>query len=759
MPKSNDTPTHLRPYIFHGVDLEPTANPPQYYGTCPFCDKELKFYVNSQDGLWDCKVCGRKGNAHTFLEQLWEESDEQTPREELEALAKERRLLSASVLECWGVVKSLTTRDWLIPGYNTSGQVRQLYRYIKSTATGKSTLYPTPSLPHAILGMGAYRRAKKWVYVCEGPWDGMALQEALTVAKYDSNEDKYSYTLNPEVCLFAECSVLAYPGCGSIGEPFKRWLPLFADKGIFLLGDSDYPQQVRGAPTVPAGYAAVKRAVELIVMHAAGEMPSSIYYLNWGPEGYAPGLPDKYDVRDWLTNKVGNYDAVTPQQRVHQLGSLFASLQPAPTDWAPGAKGGSAGTPSMGTLECNDWKTLQTAWRIAFKWTDGLDRALSAMMATVLSTKAIGSQLWLQVIGPPSCGKSSLCEALSTNTSFIYSKSTLRGFHSGYDDGSGRNHSPLEKMMDKTLVVKDGDALLQIPNLGQVLSEARDVYDRVSRSSYRGPQSKDWTGINLTFILCGTGSLRTLDSSELGERFLKCDIMDGIDEALEDSILDKVIEQADSDMNLEAGATADSQNNPDLTRAMQLTGGYVEFLRLNSQRLLMAVDVTTAVKEHIKLLGKFVSYMRARPSKTQEEVTEREIASRLTIQFMRMAKGQSASFQLQEVTQEVMRRTYLIAMSTARGRTLRIAKELYNCRHREGEEHGLEMSVLANYSGESDDSIKPMLKFLRKIGAVDVVSIEVVRGLKSPLVWRLSTPLQKVFERMMQLGQELGIPS
>lgn len=757
MPKSNDTPIHIRAFTFHGVDLEPTTNLPQYYGTCPFCDKERKFYVNSQDGLWDCKVCGRKGNPHTFLEQLWEESDSRTSREELAELARERRLLFPETLDRWGVVRSVTTRDWLIPGYNASGQVRQLYRYIKSPTSKTAILYPTPGLSHCIMGMGAYNKGKRWVYLCEGPWDGMALQEALTFSKYSSEEDKYQYTLNGDSCLFHECSVLAYPGCGAVGEPFKKWLPLFSDKGLFILGDSDHPQTLKGVPTIPAGYAAVKRAVELIAVHSAGEMPKSIYYLHWGPNGYAPELPSGYDVRDWLTNKIGGYSAATPQDRVQQLSSLFANLQPAPADWAPGTRteASSSGAPSLGTLECTDWKTVRNAWRIAFKWTDGLDRALCAMLATALSTKAIGSQLWLQVIGPPSCGKSSLCEALSTNTTFIHAKSTLRGFHSGYDDGTGRNHSPLEKMIDKTLVVKDGDALLQIPNLGQVLSEARDVYDRVSRSSYRSPQSKDWTGINLTFILCGTASLRSLDSSELGERFLKVDIMEGVNDDLEDEILAKVIEQADADLCLEAGTTSDSQNNPDLTKAMQLTGGYVEYLRLNAQKLLMSVQTSEKVKEQIRLLGKFVSYMRARPSKTQEEITEREVASRLTIQLMRMAKCQAAVLNLQEITPEVMRRTLLIALSTARGRTLRIAKELYECRSREGEEEGLELSRLAAYTTESDDSIKPIMKFLLKIGAVEVVTVEVVRGLKSPPVWRLTPKLHKLYGEVIQLGESL----
>ena len=34
--------------------------PTQAIGDCVFCGKETKMYVNKSNGLWDCKVCGKK---------------------------------------------------------------------------------------------------------------------------------------------------------------------------------------------------------------------------------------------------------------------------------------------------------------------------------------------------------------------------------------------------------------------------------------------------------------------------------------------------------------------------------------------------------------------------------------------------------------------------------------------------------------------------------------------------------------------------
>jgi ribosomal protein L37AE/L43A len=56
VPKVSDKPVNLRPYLFHGLDLEWEGRD-QAVGECPFCGKEGKFYVALETGKWDCKVC------------------------------------------------------------------------------------------------------------------------------------------------------------------------------------------------------------------------------------------------------------------------------------------------------------------------------------------------------------------------------------------------------------------------------------------------------------------------------------------------------------------------------------------------------------------------------------------------------------------------------------------------------------------------------------------------------------------------------
>ena len=303
--------------------------------------------------------------------------------------------------------------------------------------------------------------------------------------------------------------------------------------------------------------------------------------------------------------------------RLVRLGKLLCLCQPVPPAWLGSVPGASAGPVSGGeltSLPCRSYHTLIMAWKKALKWTVGLDCALSVMAATCASTKIVGDQLWVKIMAPASTGKSTLCEAVNISK-YVVSKSTIRGFHSGYQQSEGEDNSLITKLRDMTLVIKDGDTLLQAPNLGQILAEGRDIYDRTGRSDYRNKAGKDHSGVNMTWILCGTASLRYIDSSELGQRFLDCVIMEGIDDDFEDEILWRVANRVDRNMAVEADGSVEATYEPELAYAMRLTGGYIDYLRENAADLLSQVTIDEKALRKCTRLGKFVAFMRARPSK------------------------------------------------------------------------------------------------------------------------------------------------
>src|SRR5690606_15491100 len=106
-------------------------------------------------------------------------------------------------------------------------------------------------------------------------------------------------------------------------------------------------------------------------------------------------------------------------------------------------------------------------------------------------------------------------------------------------------------------------------------------------------------------------------------------IMDGIDDDLEDEILWRVANRAERNAAIESNGEAEKQQSPEMTLVKQLTGGYVCHLRENAQDILSTIIMDDDAKRLCTRLGKFVAYMRARPSKRQDETAEREFAARL----------------------------------------------------------------------------------------------------------------------------------
>lgn len=403
MPKvKTQLPTFLEPYAFHGVDIQyRPGNKQAFASECPLCGKENnKFTIEVETGLFHCYICQEGtskggGNVRTFYEKLWLLSYEGTTVEDYEALAQDRGLLSGETPRAWGAALSLLTREWILPAYSAEGRLESLYRY--SEKGGSRVLLAPPKIDekgHRMFGVHLFDPTKADVFVTEGPWDGMALWELFRSLK--DGENGWAVTGNPEGSLLAGINVVAVPGASSFPE---AWLPLFEKKRVALLFDNDYPRtdDRSGKVFPPAGWAGMKRAANALTLHKTP--PESIHVLKWGEEGYDGSLPKGTDVRDVLK---GGEDA---SERAPLLVELLDRVVPMPTDWTgpKNLEGGTNGRPELVCLPCDSWGKLVNEWRKAMTWTEGLDRALSVMMACSLSTKLKGDQLWVMIVGPPSC--------------------------------------------------------------------------------------------------------------------------------------------------------------------------------------------------------------------------------------------------------------------------------------------------------------------------------------------------------------------
>jgi hypothetical protein len=249
----------------------------------------------------------------------------------------------------------------------------------------------------------------------------------------------------------------------------------------------------------------------------------------------------------------------------------------------------------------------------------------------------------------------------------------------------------------------------------------------------------------MTWILCGTSSLRSIDNSELGERFLDCVIMQGIDSELEDEVLWRVANKADKNMAIEADGTLETEQEPEMTTVKQLTGGYIQYLRENAQKLFAEITIPTKHMLKCTRLGKFVAFMRARPSESQEETAEREFAARLVSQHIRLAKCLALVLNKKQVDNNVMQRVTNVAMDTARGRTLEIVRYL------QGSEEGLTTKSVSMYIVAGEQTTRKLLRFLRKIEVLEGLETK-RKGVRAKQTWRLSQPFRKLYDDVMEEG-------
>lgn len=729
----------IRAFEFHGVHL--TACGSQMLACCPFCDKR-KFYVDPNNGKWDCKVCGLSGNSMTFLRKLYEESLAINCDSSLSRLASDKKLLGIEGLKAWGVVQSLMGDSYLIPGYSSEGKIVQIYRYLKEAPSGINKVTPTPGLDparerHGMLGINLFKSDKAEAYICEGIWDGVSLWEAIRCAN-----------------LGKRINVLAVPGANVF---FSTWLDMFHKKKVSLFFDNDHPRkQARSKRVITgAGLNGLIRTTKLLT--GAVKPPASIHYLKWGELHYNPSLPDGMDVRDAITNGSNSKNPNNGDQRVTCLAYLMDMVEPVPEDWlsaaakAPGcytqngSQSDSKDSSRIASLPCRDWKVLTDSWSKALTWTRGLDLGLSVSLASIVSIPTIGDQLWIRMMGPPSSGKTTLCEALEVSR-YTLSASMMTGFHSGYkSDREGiEDHSLVAKLRGKMLITKDGDVLLRSAYKDQILAEARDIYDTTARAFYRHGVSRDYSGIRIVWLLCGTGSLRQLDSSELGERFISVIVANEMDEDQEDDIAYRVSLMASDNLRAESNCRAESRHDPRIAEARALTGGYVDYLYENGQRLLKNISMGEETRRRIAKLGRFVAYMRARSSLKQDEVVQRELSFRLVSQYTRLAECLAVVMGKAVVDDEIMGRVNQVAMDTSAGRTLDIVQTLHKAIKRK--RVGINTSELAVWVNWDRKKTKPYMMFLRTIGIVRVVE----RGRGSTPVWTLTDRMARLYDAVIE---------
>lgn len=479
------------------------TNGEQAQGVCPFCGYVnskggTTFFADPTEGLWDCKACLRKGNAATFLEQILDLHAESTTTEQIESLAKGRGLPLAAFPrhEVAHAAHGPGGRPcYLFPTKAPNGRVVDLRHWrpggaIQSTWGVKVGLWGADRLADA--------PPEAVVYVCEGEWDGMALDWLARAAGRSET-----------VC------VVATPGAGT----FKHeWSKLFARRRVVFCYDADHSGDVG-------------------MSLAAGRISSSarkVRYLRWPAD-----IPDGFDVRDLISGGLeGN----------RKPAAIWKTVQAYLSD-TPRGKPGESSQESRAAagmdVQPSSWHETINRYRELVEMTPDLEAATKVMFAAVFSSQLQdGDPLWIWLVGPPSSGKTMLamslrdserCEFVST----IKENTLVSGFPSNQGDPS-----LLPKLAGRCLVVKEGTQILQLPPVTQdvVFSTLRDAYDGCVQRHYGNGIFRSYD-VRFSFFGAVTNAIHGHGNASMGERCLKLQL-ETASKKVREQVMDAVYEGA-----------------------------------------------------------------------------------------------------------------------------------------------------------------------------------------------------------------------
>lgn len=253
--------TTYKRYRRYGLMLD-NANETQYKTICPFCERD-KFYINKENGLWDCKHASCEGsdggNYKQFLQHIFEIGKKETLDVHYRALARIRVPLTPQTLRRCGVFRCrFAGHRWVVPIFNSQGTVEDL----RVWSPAKRVLYTSPGAEkllwnyHEFITRSEDGRKILLTLMTEGEWDGMAA---------------WQFFQSEGVC------VLALPGAMQMTPAWASLIAARSEHVVMLLDNDEAGQK---------GSAKIARLLE------QADPTCGVSWLRWTPHA------GKRDVRD-----------------------------------------------------------------------------------------------------------------------------------------------------------------------------------------------------------------------------------------------------------------------------------------------------------------------------------------------------------------------------------------------------------------------------------------------------------------------------
>lgn len=454
---------------YHGLEISGEAGD-QFVCDCPFCGKEKHLYVHQTRLVFDCKSCGRRGNADQYLELVAKEAADRMTAKSYRRLSQYRGLPPAA-FKGWGIGR-LETNEYVIPVRTPKGRLLDLRKFRIGNA-----VMSTPGCSVGLLGADRMSKdARVPVYVVEGEWDGIALSWALRECGFPGD-------------------VIAVPGANT----FKReWQPYLSGRDVRICYDNDTPGREGG------------RKVFNLLRGAA----SKVRVVHW-PEDHEDG----YDVRDHIKGRAKDVGA---ERAIRELQSFLQEIPYPPDDSGPSEELLENPTdvevvdpvsPSEMYDEFRRWLILED--------TSALDIIMGVIWANRIDRS---NPVWLLLRALSGGGKSEILSSFRlAEAVLVLTNLTPKALVSGASRSDGEDPSLLPRLDGQTLVIKDFTALMSMPQI------ARDEIFGILRDAYDGRFVKEFgNGFRREYeshfgIVAGvTPAVDTTSlGGDLGERFLR----------------------------------------------------------------------------------------------------------------------------------------------------------------------------------------------------------------------------------------------
>ena len=481
-------------YKFFGVEATKQVKD-NHVADCPFadCTKRSHFYFNSTNGLYTCKKCNRSGNYYTFITQFHTALKALTTQEDYKFLETERGIPS-EIFELANWHRNPATGRWYVPYYGPN-QLLNLGAFDPNNYNPKNRfrIFKAPGFDLQLYRVFNTKQYDEEIIVTEGEWDALAFYAAFRAMRKEAP------------------TILGLPGATCWKE---TWNKTFKGKYLTFFFDKD-----QGGD----------QGIEVLNKRNAGLRYS---IANWE----SPALSklkllkknaELKDVRDVLTNAKVKTDVLAV---LLDMAATTAEDHTEELEQEEGSEVKKSFSADIETIEpIASYSTFQKRIKDSLYTSKAIMQTIDAMLATALSVRLPGEPLWLFVVGPASCGKSTVIEAFGGNNKYFdyVSKLTATSLVSGWRNPDGSDASTLHKMDLKTLFIKDMTVLLGMPEgvQQQLWDLLRDAYDGYVKISYGNGKVYEATDFKFNIIAGVTPIIYKHNDASKGERFLRIDFL------------------------------------------------------------------------------------------------------------------------------------------------------------------------------------------------------------------------------------------